>query len=72
MPVGTPVQIRFTEDELHALDGYRRDQANPPSRAAAGRELIHRALIEHQGPLALRRKRHDGVGVAVVVAEQKQ
>jgi hypothetical protein len=48
MPVVTPVQIRFGENEIHALDDYRRAQANPPSRAAAGRELIRRALIEQE------------------------
>jgi len=46
MIAGTPVQIRLHDEELHALDEYRRQHANPPSRAAAGRELIRRALSE--------------------------
>jgi hypothetical protein len=46
MAIGTPVQVRLQNEELHALDEFRRQHANPPSRAAAGRELIRRALIE--------------------------
>jgi hypothetical protein len=45
----TPVQIRFQDEELAALDSYRRDQLNPPSRAKAARELIRRALSERTG-----------------------
>jgi metal-responsive CopG/Arc/MetJ family transcriptional regulator len=44
----TPVQIRLPEDELGALDNYRREQKNPPSRAGAVRELIRRVLSEHK------------------------
>ena len=45
----TLVQIRFQEDERDALDSYRRQQPNPPSRAQAARELIRRALGEPSG-----------------------
>jgi hypothetical protein len=44
MPIGTPVQVRLPDDERDALDKYRREQQNPPSRAQAARELIRRAL----------------------------
>jgi hypothetical protein len=44
MPVGKPVQVRLQEDELRALDEYRRARANPPTRGGAGRELICSAL----------------------------
>jgi hypothetical protein len=40
----TLIQIRFHDAERDALDNYRRQQLNPPSRAQAARELIHRAL----------------------------
>ena len=42
MPAGTPVQVRFPDEELSALDRYRREQRNPPSRAQAIRELTAR------------------------------
>jgi metal-responsive CopG/Arc/MetJ family transcriptional regulator len=41
----TPVQVRFPEDELNALDSYRREQRNPPSRAQAIRELMRAGLM---------------------------
>ncbi len=44
MPAGTPVQVRLQDDERDALDRYRREHVNPPSRAAAARELIREAL----------------------------
>jgi hypothetical protein len=44
MATGTPVQIRLQDDVLRLLDDFRRGQANPPSRAQAGRELIRRGL----------------------------
>ena len=44
MPIGTPVQVRFSDDERDALDNYRREKPNPPSRAQAAKELIRRAL----------------------------
>jgi len=44
MPAGTPVQVRLQDEEREALDSYRREQPNPPSRAAAARELIRYAL----------------------------
>jgi hypothetical protein len=45
MPAGTPVQVRFPDEELEALDGYRREQRNPPSRAQAIRELMRIVLM---------------------------
>jgi metal-responsive CopG/Arc/MetJ family transcriptional regulator len=42
----TPVQVRLPDEERDALDNYRREQKNPPSRARAVRELIRRALSE--------------------------
>ena len=44
MPAITPIQVRLPDDERAALDTYRREQENPPSRAMAARELIRRAL----------------------------
>lgn len=46
MPAGTPVQVRLPEEEREALDTYRREQHNPPSRAQALRDLARRALSE--------------------------
>jgi hypothetical protein len=45
MPAGTPVQVRLPDDELSALDRYRREKANPPSRSRALRELAHISLF---------------------------
>jgi len=50
MPAGTPVQVRLQDDEREALDRYRRGQTNPPSRAAAARDLIRRALSDLAKP----------------------
>jgi hypothetical protein len=47
MPAGTPVQVRLQDDERDALDNYRREKANPPSRAQAARELMRRGLAQH-------------------------
>jgi hypothetical protein len=44
MPVGTLVQVRLQDDELNALDHYRREKLNPPSRPRALRELAQIAL----------------------------
>jgi hypothetical protein len=44
MAAKTPVQVRFLDEERDALDNYRREQLNPPSRAQAARELIRHAL----------------------------
>jgi hypothetical protein len=41
----TAVQIRLEDKERDLLDRYRRDQQNPPSRAAAVRELTLTALF---------------------------
>jgi hypothetical protein len=48
MPAITPIQVRLPDDERAALDTYRRQQENPPSRAKAARELIRRALSERR------------------------
>jgi len=45
MPVGTPVQVRLPDEELSALDSYRRQKLNPPSRSRALRELANFALV---------------------------
>jgi hypothetical protein len=45
MAAGTPVQVRLRDDELSALDRYRREKLNPPSRSRALRELSHIALV---------------------------
>jgi len=49
MPDVTLVQIRFQDKEREALDSYRREQLNPPSRAQAARELIRQALHQRSG-----------------------
>jgi hypothetical protein len=46
MPAGVPVQVRLPDDELSALDSYRREKLNPPSRGRALRELARKALRE--------------------------
>ena len=45
MAAGTPVQVRLQDDELSALDSYRRGKLNPPSRSRALRELANFALV---------------------------
>jgi hypothetical protein len=45
MPPGTPVQVRLPDEELRALDSYRREKLNPPSRSRALRELANIALL---------------------------
>jgi hypothetical protein len=45
MSSATPVQVRLHDDERDALDKYRRQKSNPPTRAQAVRELIRQALI---------------------------
>jgi hypothetical protein len=40
----TPVQILFQDDELAAIDQYRRMQANPPTLPQAIRDLLRNAL----------------------------
>jgi hypothetical protein len=39
MSIGKAVVVRLQDDELHALDDYRREQINPPSRPDALRQL---------------------------------
>jgi hypothetical protein len=46
MPAGVPVQVRLADDEISALDNYRREKLNPPSRSRALRELARQALRE--------------------------
>jgi hypothetical protein len=48
MPAGTPVQVRFSDEELNALDNYRCEQRNPPSRAQAIRELTRVGLMSSE------------------------
>jgi hypothetical protein len=45
MPAGVPVQVRLPDDELSALDSYRREKLNPPSRGRALRELARIGLL---------------------------
>jgi hypothetical protein len=45
----TLVQIRFQDEDRDALDRYRRQQLNPPSRAQAAREIIRRVLSDRSG-----------------------
>ena len=45
----TPIQIRVQNDELAAIDAYRRNQSNPPTRPQAARELIRYALNQRAG-----------------------
>jgi hypothetical protein len=40
----SPIQIRLPDEERDALDAFRREQKNPPSRAQAAHQLILRAL----------------------------
>jgi len=44
MPAVTPIQVRLPDEERDALDAFRREHQNPPSRAQAVRQLIRRAL----------------------------
>jgi hypothetical protein len=44
MAAGTPIQVRLRDEELSALDSYRRGKLNPPSRSRALRELAHIVL----------------------------
>jgi hypothetical protein len=43
--VGTPIQVRVRDDQLAAIDGWRRDQADLPSRAEAIRRLVEDAIV---------------------------
>ena len=52
MAANTPVQVRLADDERDALDRYRREKSNPPSRAQAARELIRLALAERDSAAA--------------------
>jgi hypothetical protein len=52
MPAGTPVQVRLADEELDALDQYRREKMNPPTRGRALRELAREALCGHAHLLA--------------------
>jgi hypothetical protein len=51
MPAGTPVQVRLQDEERDALDRYRREFSNPPSRGQAARDLIRRALSDRPGSI---------------------
>jgi hypothetical protein len=56
MPANIPVQVGFSADELSALDDYRRERRNPPSRAQAVRELTRAGLGEVTRPDDRRRE----------------
>jgi hypothetical protein len=43
----TPVQVVLQNEELAAIDSYRRTQLNPPTRPQAIRDLLRDALTEH-------------------------
>jgi hypothetical protein len=43
------INVRLPADEKAALDSWRREQDNPPSRARAARELIRIALSGREG-----------------------
>jgi hypothetical protein len=45
MPAGTPIQVKLPDDELGALDSYRREKLNLPSRSKALRELARTKLF---------------------------
>jgi len=40
----TPIQVQFPDDELAAIDAYRRTQVNPPTRPQAIRDVLRNAL----------------------------
>jgi hypothetical protein len=40
----TPIQVQFPDDELAAIDSYRRAQVNPPTRPQAIRNVLRNAL----------------------------
>jgi hypothetical protein len=44
---GTPVQVRMDDELLSALEEWRRTQPKIPSRPAAIRRLVARALADH-------------------------
>jgi metal-responsive CopG/Arc/MetJ family transcriptional regulator len=45
----TLVQVSLPASDLEALDAYRREQRNPPSRARAAKDLIRAALERRDG-----------------------
>jgi hypothetical protein len=49
MPAGTPVQVRLPDEDLAAVDSYRRKQLNPPTRGQALRQLARDALRYSHG-----------------------
>jgi hypothetical protein len=40
----TPIQVLFQDDELAAIDEYRRMQSNPPTRPQAIRDVLRNVL----------------------------
>jgi hypothetical protein len=64
MPVGTPIQVRLQDEELQALDGYRREKLNPPSRSRALRELANFALVSSEARVAFRSLPQSAVAAA--------
>jgi hypothetical protein len=62
MSAGTPIQVRFPDEELNALDRYRREQRNPPSRPQAIRELTRVGLMSGEVTRSDDRSRHKKEG----------
>lgn len=46
----TPVLVRLTPEQLAALDEWRRDQNDIPTRPEAIRRLIERGLLSQPEP----------------------
>jgi hypothetical protein len=46
----TPIQILLQNDELAAIDAYRRTQPNPPTRPQAIRDVLRNALSHASAP----------------------
>ena len=61
-PMSVQVLVRLHAEELDALDRYRREQRNPPSRAQAICELTRAGLGEVTRPDDRRREVDHHVG----------
>ena len=46
---GAPVMVRLQPDQLDAVDGWRKDQSDLPSRPEAIRRLVELALVHQLG-----------------------
>jgi len=62
MAAGFPVQVRLAHEELGALDSYRREKLNPPSRGQALRELARIALSGKPAPAEPRSNKRPAAG----------